>query len=159
MLIRCGAAISSAERLISADGIKAIVGADCSGVTIATLQNVAMAKGMVMISPSATSPALSDMDDNGLFFRTAPSDAREGQVVAEMLKEQGYSTVALTTNNDYGKGLADAIQTNFEAMGGSITIVTAMKKARVTTALKLAPLLRLAAIFWLLPVTLTRAAR
>ena len=129
--VDAGAATASAERLISADGIKAIVGADCSGVTIATLQNVAMAKGMVMISPSATSPALSDMDDNGLFFRTAPSDAREGQVVAEMLKEQGYSTVALTyTNNDYGKGLADAIQTNFEAIGGTITIVTAHEEGK-----------------------------
>ena len=129
--VDAAAATASAERLISADGIKAIVGADCSGVTIATLQNVAMAKGMVMISPSATSPALSDMDDNGLFFRTAPSDAREGQVVAEMLKEQGYNTVALTyTNNDYGKGLADAIQTNFEAMGGTITIVTAHEEGK-----------------------------
>ena len=86
---------------------------------------------MVMISPSATSPALSDMEDNGLFFRTAPSDAREGQVVAEMLKEKGYNSVALTyTNNDYGKGLADAIQSNFESMGGSITIVTAHEEGK-----------------------------
>jgi branched-chain amino acid transport system substrate-binding protein len=37
---------------------------------------------MVMISPSATSPALSTMEDNGLFFRTAPSDARQGVVMA-----------------------------------------------------------------------------
>ena len=125
------AATSAAERIISADGISAIVGADCSGVTIATLQNVAMAKGMVMISPSATSPALSDMEDNGLFFRTAPSDAREGQVVAEMLKEKGINSVALTyTNNDYGKGLADAIQANFESMGGNITIVTAHEEGK-----------------------------
>ncbi|HCD21048.1 MAG TPA: branched-chain amino acid ABC transporter substrate-binding protein, partial [Alphaproteobacteria bacterium] len=97
------AVTAAAERLITADGINAIVGADCSGVTIATLQNVAMPKGVVMISPSATSPALSTMEDNGLFYRTAPSDAREGQVVAEMLKEKGYKSVALTyTNNDYG---------------------------------------------------------
>ena len=125
------AATAGAERMITSDGISAIVGADCSGVTIAVLQNVAMAKGMVMISPSATSPALSDMEDNGLFFRTAPSDAREGQVVAEMLKEKGYNSVALTyTNNDYGKGLADAIQSNFESMGGSITIVTAHEEGK-----------------------------
>ena len=124
--VDAAAATAAAERLITADGISAIVGADCSGVTIATLQNVAMPKGVVMISPSATSPALSTMEDNGLFYRTAPSDAREGQVVAEMLKEKGYNSVALTyTNNDYGKGLADAIQSNFESMGGSITIVTA----------------------------------
>ena len=99
--VDAAAATAGAERLISTDGISAIVGADCSGVTIAVLQNTAMAKGMVMISPSATSPALSDMEDNGLFFRTAPSDAREGQVVAEMLKEKGYNSVAMTyTNND-----------------------------------------------------------
>ena len=129
--VDAAAATAGAERLITAEGISAIVGADCSGVTIAVLQNVAMAKGMVMISPSATSPALSDMEDNGLFFRTAPSDAREGQVVAEMLKEKGYNSVALTyTNNDYGKGLADAIQSNFESMGGSITIVTAHEEGK-----------------------------
>jgi len=129
--VDAAAATAGAERLITAEGISAIVGADCSGVTIAVLQNVAMAKGMVMISPSATSPALSDMEDNGLFFRTAPSDAREGQVVAEMLKEKGYNSVALTyTNNDYGKGLADAIQSNFESMGGNITIVTAHEEGK-----------------------------
>ena len=125
------AATAAVERLITSDGISAIVGADCSGVTIATLQNVAMPKGVVMISPSATSPALSTMEDNGLFYRTAPSDAREGQVVAEMLMEKGYKSVALTyTNNDYGKGLADAIQSNFEAKGGSITIVTAHEEGK-----------------------------
>jgi len=129
--VDAAAATAGAERLITAEGISAIVGADCSGVTIAVLQNTAMAKGMVMISPSATSPALSDMEDNGLFFRTAPSDAREGQVVAEMLKEKGYNSVALTyTNNDYGKGLADAIQSNFESMGGNITIVTAHEEGK-----------------------------
>lgn len=129
--VDAAAAAAGAERLITSEGIRAIVGADCSGVTIAVLQNVAMAKGMVMISPSATSPALSDMEDNGLFFRTAPSDAREGQIVAEMLKEKGYNSVALTyTNNDYGKGLADAIQSNFESMGGNITIVTAHEEGK-----------------------------
>ena len=69
------AASATAERLITAEGISAIVGADCSGVTTAILQNVAMANGIVMISPSATSPALTTVEDNGLFFRTAPSDA------------------------------------------------------------------------------------
>jgi branched-chain amino acid transport system substrate-binding protein len=79
-----------------------------------------------MISPSATSPGLSTMEDNGLFFRTSPSDAREGQVMAEILQERGVKSIALTyTNNDYGKGLADAIQTSFEAIGGEVTIVAA----------------------------------
>ncbi len=124
--VDAAAATAAAERLITSDRVDAIVGGDCSGVTTAILQNVAMANGVVMISPSATSPALSTLEDNGLFFRTAPSDARQGQVISEVLKERGVGTVAVTyTNNDYGKGLADSIATNFKAMGGAVTIEAA----------------------------------
>lgn len=120
------AASAAAERLITADKVSAIMGADCSGVTTAVLQNVAMANGVVMISPSATSPALSDIEDNGLFFRTAPSDARQGEVLADILQEKGVKSAAITyTNNDYGKGLADSIKANFEARGGQVTISAA----------------------------------
>ncbi|ABG32179.1 branched-chain amino acid ABC transporter substrate-binding protein [Roseobacter denitrificans] len=120
-----GLSTSNGERLI-AEGINGLIGGDCSGVTGAILQNVAIPNGMVMISPSATSPGLTTVEDNDLFFRTAPSDAREGQVMAEILQERGVKSIALTyTNNDYGKGLADAIQSNFESIGGEVTIVAA----------------------------------
>ncbi|MFT6674389.1 MAG: branched-chain amino acid transport system substrate-binding protein [Sulfitobacter sp.] len=120
-----GLAVASGERLI-AEGVSGIIGADCSGVTGALLQNVAIPNGMVMISPSATSPGLTTMEDNGLFFRTSPSDAREGEVMAEILQERGIKSIALTyTNNDYGKGLADAIESSFKAVGGEVTIVAA----------------------------------
>lgn len=121
--IDSSAAVAAAERLITSDKVNAIVGADCSGVTGAILQNVARANGIVMISPSATSPALSTAEDDGLFFRTSPSDAREGQVMTEVIMEHGINSVALTyTNNDYGKGLADAFKSSFEAAGGEVTI-------------------------------------
>jgi len=124
--VDAAAAQSAAERLITSDGVKAIVGADCSGVTTAILNNVAKANGVVMISPSATSPALSTIEDDGLFFRTAPSDARQGQVLADILTERGVKSAAMTyTNNDYGKGLAESIKSNFEAKGGTITISAA----------------------------------
>ncbi len=120
------AAVTAAERLVTAEKVKAIVGADCSGVTGAILTQVAMPNGIVMISPSATSPAFSTMADNGLFFRTAPSDAREGKVMTDVIMEHDIQTVALTyTNNDYGKGLADAFKTEFEAAGGTVTISAA----------------------------------
>ncbi len=124
--VDAAAAQAAAERLITSDKVNAILGSDCSGVTTAILQNVAMANGIVMISPSATSPALSDLEDNGLFFRTAPSDARQGRVLAEVMKENGVKSAALTyTNNDYGKGLAESIKANVESMGGKITISAA----------------------------------
>lgn len=120
-----GLATANAERLI-ADGINGLIGGDCSGITGAVLQNVAIPNGMVMISPSATSPGLTTMEDNDLFFRTSPSDAREGQVMADILIDRGVKSIALTyTNNDYGKGLADAIRTSFEAVGGTVTIYAA----------------------------------
>ena len=122
----CGdaaAGTAAAERLIAADKVQGIVGGDCSGVTGAVLQNVARPNGMVMISPSATSPALTTAEDDGLFFRTAPSDAREGEVMADTLMEKGITSIALTyTNNDYGKGLAESIANAFIAKGGTVTI-------------------------------------
>ncbi|MFN3664432.1 ABC transporter substrate-binding protein [Yoonia sp.] len=124
--IDAGAATAAAERLITSDGVTALMGADCSGVTSAILQNAARPNGIVMISPSATSPGLSTVEDDGLFFRTAPSDARQGVIITNILQDRGFDTVAVTyTNNDYGKGLADAFQAEFEAAGGTVTISAA----------------------------------
>lgn len=120
------AATAAIERLITSDKVAGVVGGDCSGVTTAALTNVALPNGMVMISPSATSPALSAVKDNGLFFRTAPSDARQGVVMSGIIGDKGIKEVALSyTNNDYGKGLADAFQSAFEEAGGTVTISAA----------------------------------
>ncbi|SET12344.1 ABC transporter substrate-binding protein [Paracoccus homiensis] len=120
------AATATVERLITAEGVKGIVGGMCSGETIASLENVAKANGIVMISPSATSPALTTIEDNGLFFRTSPSDARQGEVMADIVLEKGINSVAVTyTNNDYGKGLADSFQAAFEEKGGNVTVNSA----------------------------------
>jgi len=119
-----GLAVATAERLVTSDRVMGIVGADCSGVTGAILQNVARPNGIVMVSPSATSPALSTAEDDGLFFRTAPSDARQGQVVADILRDRGVNSIAISyTNNDYGAGLADSIQAAFTEAGGTVTMV------------------------------------
>ena len=121
--VDAAAATATAERLVSAEKVSAIIGGLCSGATTAMLKNVALPKGVLLFSPSATSPALSTIVDNEFFFRASPSDARQGQIVADMLVEKGIKSAALTyTNNDYGKGLADSIKTNFEKKGGKVTI-------------------------------------
>jgi branched-chain amino acid transport system substrate-binding protein len=119
------AATAAAEGVIS-QGVAAIMGADCSGVTGAIASNVAVPNGVVMISPSATSPGLTTLDDKGFFFRTAPSDARGGQILAEITKDRGINSVAITyTNNDYGKGLADVYEASVKALGIEVTSVSA----------------------------------
>ncbi len=139
--VDAAAAQAAAERLITAEKVNAIMGADCSGVTTAVLKNVAMPNGIVMISPSATSPALSTEPDNGLFFRTAPSDARQGEVIADLLMEKGFKTAALShTNNDYGKGLAASIQKNFTSKGGKITITASHEDGKADYSAEVAAL-------------------
>lgn len=124
--IDAAAAVAAVERLVTSDKVKGIVGGMCSGETIASLEKVGVPNGVVMISPSATSPALSTTDDKGFFFRTAPSDARQGEVMADSVLEKGIKSVAVTyTNNDYGKGLADSFATAYKAKGGTVTMVAA----------------------------------
>ncbi len=139
--IDAAAATAAAERLVTSDGVHGIMGADCSGVTGAILQNVARPNGVVMVSPSATSPGLSTADDDGLFFRTAPSDARQGVVMTEVLIDRGITEVALTyTNNDYGKGLADAFQAAYEEAGGTVTINAAHEDGKADYSAEVAAL-------------------
>ena len=108
---------------MTSENVVGIMGADCSGVTIAIANNVAVPNGVVMVSPSATSPALTDIEDNGYFFRTAPSDARQGEVLSQILVDKGIKKVAVTyTNNDYGKGLSDSFAAAYQKLGGEITI-------------------------------------
>jgi len=135
------AAAQAAATTLVSDGVAAIMGADCSGVTGAIATNVAVPNGVVMISPSATSPGLTDLDDKGLFFRTAPSDARGGQILADITNDRGVKSVAVTyTNNDYGKGLADVYAAAAKAHGISVTIVAAHEDGKADYSSEVATL-------------------
>jgi branched-chain amino acid transport system substrate-binding protein len=115
------AAVNAADRMVNAEKVTALVGPLCSGETIAAANSVAIPAGVVLVSPSATSPALSELDDNDLVFRTTPSDAYSGQVLAKLLKEKGHDNIAITyVNNDYGKGFAEALEKAFEELGGTV---------------------------------------
>jgi branched-chain amino acid transport system substrate-binding protein len=114
-------ATNAADRLINTERVVALVGAMCSGVTIATANTAAVPAGVVMISPSATSPALTTLNDRDLVFRTAPSDAFQGEVMARLLIKKNIRDIAITyVNNDYGKGFADSLAAAFMAAGGRV---------------------------------------
>jgi branched-chain amino acid transport system substrate-binding protein len=117
-------AIAQAEKMVNDDNVMAIMGPNCSGNTGAVITNVLVPNGIVAISPSATSPALTTLEDGGWFFRTAPSDARQGPVLASIAISRGQTDMAVTfSNSDYGKGLADAFVTAYEAAGGTVTVM------------------------------------
>lgn len=115
-------AIAEAERLINDENVMAIMGPNCSENTAAVITNVLVPNGVVTISPSATLPALSTLEDGGWFFRTAPSQARQGTILANIAISRGQTDMAVAySNSDYGRGLADAFVAAYVEMGGTVT--------------------------------------
>lgn len=114
-------AADAGDRVVNVDQVVAIVGALCSGATIAVANNAAIPGGVLMISPASTSPSLTTLADNDLVFRTATSDAYQGGVLARLVRAKGVDTVAVTyVNNDYGKGFAEAFAAAFASEGGTV---------------------------------------
>lgn len=115
------AASNAADRMVNAEKVTALVGPLCSGETIAAANGAAIPGGVIIVSPAATSPALTAIEDNDLLFRTTPSDAYSGDVLAKLLKQKGHDNIAITyVNNDYGKGFADALEAAFAKEGGTV---------------------------------------
>lgn len=115
------AAANATDRLVNTDQVSAIVGGLCTGETIGGANSAAIPGGVVMISPASTAPALTTLEDNDLVFRTTPSDAFQGQKLAELLLSKDIAEIALTyVNNDYGSGFASAVTEAYEAGGGTI---------------------------------------
>ncbi|WP_448005794.1 ABC transporter substrate-binding protein [Agromyces bauzanensis] len=109
----------SVTDLLSQD-VSAIVGAASSGVSFTVIDQITAA-GVVHFSPANTSPDFTDYDDNGLYFRTAPSDLLQGEVLGNLIAEDGASTLGMLVLNDpYGTGLAGALKETFESAGGEV---------------------------------------
>ena len=116
------AAVDAANKLVNVEQVVAIAGAICSGGTIGAVEAVTVPAGVVSVSPSATSPAITGLDDNDLVFRTAPSDAYQGVALAGLARSMGYSKLAVTyANDDYNAGLGAVFIEAFKAAGGTIT--------------------------------------
>ncbi|MPZ87692.1 MAG: ABC transporter substrate-binding protein [Nitriliruptorales bacterium] len=108
------------DRLL-AEGADAIIGAASSGVSFTVIDKITQA-GVIMFSPANTAPNFTTYDDNGLYFRVAPSDVMQGQVLAEVIVEEGNARVGLMALQDpYGEGLLNFTVENLEASGVEIS--------------------------------------
>ena len=116
------AGVDAATKIVNVEQASIIVGPLCSGATIGATQAVTIPAGVVNISPSATSPAITGLDDNDLVFRVCPSDAYQGVTIAKLARSMGYSKLAATyANDDYNAGLHDVFVKAFKELGGTIT--------------------------------------
>lgn len=102
------------------EGVDAIIGAASSSVSASVIDQITEA-GVTMFSPANTSKQFSDYPDEGLYFRLGPSDILQGQVLAELIAEEGASTlVIMNFDDDYGNGLAEDLAASFTAGGGEV---------------------------------------
>ena len=115
-------AVVVARRLVEVEGINALVGPNASSAALPISKSISGTLGIPTISPSATSPQLSDVEDSGYFFRTALSDAAQGPVLARVTRDRGFDNVGLIYQNDaYGQGLAATFE---ESWDGTLRVVS-----------------------------------
>ena len=103
-------------------GADVIVGAAASGISLNVIDKITGAC-KIHFSPANTSPQFTDYADDDLYFRTAPSDILQGQVLADLMVEDGVASTAILARQDsYGEGLLEFTQIPFEEQGGEVVL-------------------------------------
>ena len=116
--------VDAARKMATVDGVSGIVGPLGSGATTAVANAVTVQLGVPEITSSATAPSLTLLEDDDFLFRTTPSDAFQGVVLANLAWELGYRNAGvLYINNAYGVGLADQFAETFFELGGEVLTV------------------------------------
>jgi ABC-type branched-subunit amino acid transport system substrate-binding protein len=111
---------ASVDRLLAAN-VDAIIGAASSNVSKSVIDKIT-GEGVVEFSPANTAAGFDTYPDKGLYFRTAPSDALQGKVLANLAVQDGHKNVAVLARQDfYGEGLADSTAKNLESAGATVT--------------------------------------
>ncbi len=114
-------AVEEARRLVEIEGVSAIIGPASSGDTLQVIESVT-GGSILHIGYSATSNALTAVDDGDFYFRTTIADSAQGVVMAQVAQELGYeSACTMYINNAYGQGLSAVFAEAFTGLGGTVT--------------------------------------
>jgi branched-chain amino acid transport system substrate-binding protein len=110
---------TAADTLL-ADGVDFIVGPAGSTVALSVLDKITGA-GIPMCSPSNTGAQFSTVDDNGgFYFRTAPPDNLQAQVLADLIVADGHQNVVVVAQStEYGEGFARFLVEELNALGAT----------------------------------------
>jgi ABC-type branched-subunit amino acid transport system substrate-binding protein len=117
------AAKEAAEELIAEEKVAAIIGSSSSGVIIPVAEAVTIPKNVLMISPGATSPYITDLPEDkekDMLFRTCPSDKLQGVVLGKLAASLYKTASVMYVNNAYGQGLAQEFRRSFTRHGGMV---------------------------------------
>jgi branched-chain amino acid transport system substrate-binding protein len=123
---------TGATALVSNPQIVGVIGTSCSSASLGVADKIMSAKYIVMISPSATNPALTAAGTHQpYFFRTAHNDKIQAAVVSDFALQKLHAKTAVTIHDEspYTQGLTDGFKANFEAGGGTVTDEEAINSA------------------------------
>ena len=133
-------AIAAYQRLTDVEGIKIILGATCSGATLGAAP-LAEKDGVILFSPSATSPDITGAGD--YIFRTAISSQKAGTDVGNLLWASGVRTiVTISEATDYAEGSRRAAVAEFERLGGRVAAAESYPSDAIDFRSQLSKLLR-----------------
>ena len=120
--------IKSVNKTISENNIIAIIGAACPGISEGILLGSVNEKNIPIISPAATSPLLTMLDEKKLFFRTTASSSRDGEVLAKIVKDRGIKRIAISfQDTNYGKELERNFKKTLNNSNVEITVSVPIK--------------------------------
>jgi len=120
--------IKSVNRTIDENNIIAIIGAACPGISEGILLGSLNQKNIPMISPAATSPLLTIIDEKKLFFRTTAPSSRDGKVLAKIIKDRGIKRIAVSfQDTNYGKELERNFKKTLNDSNVEITVSIPIK--------------------------------
>ncbi len=98
--------VRAARHLAEVVRVPAIIGPGFSGVTTTVATEVTIPAGVLTISPSATSPTLTDLADRGLVWRTAPPDTYQAVAMSRLVQQY----VEPEIRDDHGLVASDKIR-------------------------------------------------
>ena len=129
-----------ARTLITEHNVAALMSGSSSR-SLSIFNDAAFDAGVLFISPTATSPSITDLNDDDLFWRTAPSDAFQGRVAADYAKNTlNQSDVGIFyVNNEYGAGLAEEFSNNYVDLGGNVVVMLSFEEQADYSAVDFKP--------------------
>ena len=120
---QASASVEAATKLVKSGKVNVIIGEMASGATIPMAQSVTIPNKIVQISPTSSAPQLTTIKDNGYLWRTYPSDAKQGQVLAQAAVEafgKGATLNAGARNDAFGTALLQLFRKEYTKRGGKI---------------------------------------
>jgi branched-chain amino acid transport system substrate-binding protein len=99
-----------------------IIGAAASGVSLSIVDKVQSSE-VLMCSGSNTAAALSSSDYDPYYHRTAPSDNLQGPILANVIVDDGFTSVAVVWRSDeYGEGFGVLLADTLEGAGVTVPV-------------------------------------